>query len=62
MFASGSLWRREAFDAIATTDESFPIYLEMYLPTMAHHLGFRLCDLGEQNDFIRPVPVPIPDF
>jgi hypothetical protein len=57
MFASGSLWRREAFDALAATDESFPTYLEIYLPTMAHHLGFRLCDLGEQNDFIRPVPI-----
>jgi hypothetical protein len=56
MFASGSLWRREAFEAIAATDESFPVYQEIYLPTLAHHLGFRLCDLGEQNDFIRAVP------
>jgi hypothetical protein len=56
MFASGSLWRRETFEAIASTDESFPIYQEIYLPTLAHHLGFRLCDLGEQNDFIRAVP------
>jgi hypothetical protein len=56
MFASGSLWKREAFEAIAATDESFPVYQEIYLPTLAHHLGFRLCDLGEQNDFIRAVP------
>jgi hypothetical protein len=56
MFASGSLWKREAFEAIAATDESFPVYQEVYLPTLAHHLGFRLCDLGAQKDFIRAVP------
>jgi hypothetical protein len=56
MFASGSLWKREAFEAIAATDESFPVYQEIYLPTLAHHLGFRLCDLGKQKDFIRAVP------
>jgi hypothetical protein len=56
MFGSGSFWTREAFDATAAMAEPFPIYLEIYLPTVAHHLGFRLRDLTEQNRFVRPLP------
>ena len=55
-FPSGSLWRIEAFDAVAHTEEKYPIYLEIYLPTLAHHLGFRLTDMGDQNRFIRALP------
>ncbi|MGI8820705.1 MAG: hypothetical protein ACR2ID_07560 [Chthoniobacterales bacterium] len=53
MFGSGSFWRREAFLAVADATEPFPIYLEIYLPTLAHHLGFRVRDFGEQNRFVR---------
>ena len=49
MFGSGSFWTREAFAAVAAHAEPFPIYLELYLPTLAHHLGYRLRDWGEQN-------------
>jgi len=53
MFGSGSFWKWEAFRAVATREEPFPIYLEIYLPTMAHHLGFRVRNFAEQNQFIR---------
>jgi hypothetical protein len=53
MFGSGSFWNREAFCAVAATEEPFPIYLELYLPTLAHHLGFRVRDFTEQNRFVR---------
>lgn len=52
MFGSGSFWTREAFTAIGKIGEPFPIYLELFLPTLAHHLGFRLRDFQEQNRFI----------
>lgn len=52
MFGSGSFWKREAFDAVASVPEPFPIYMELYLPTLAHHLGFRLRDFEDQNRFI----------
>jgi hypothetical protein len=52
MFGTGCLWTREAFDAVAARPEPFPIYLELYLPTLAHHLGFRVRDWGEQNRFV----------
>jgi N-acetylglucosaminyldiphosphoundecaprenol N-acetyl-beta-D-mannosaminyltransferase len=42
MFGSGSLWSREAFLAIASRPQQIPCYLELYLPTLAHHLGFRV--------------------
>lgn len=50
--ATGSFWTREAFDSVSAQTESTPIYLEMYLPSTAHHLGFRVRDQGDQNRFI----------
>ena len=52
MFVTGSVWTREAFDAVAAVEEPFPMYLELYLPTLAHHLGFRVRDLPDQNPFV----------
>lgn len=51
MLGTGSFWRREAFMAVASQEEPFPIYVELFLPTMTHHLGFRVRDLAEQNPF-----------
>jgi hypothetical protein len=53
MFGSGSFWNREAFCAIAGHEEPFPVYMEIYLPTLAHYLGFRVRDFAEQNRFVR---------
>ena len=53
MFGSGSFWTRAAFDAVAAVPEPFRIYLEIHLPTLAHHLGFRVRDLPEQNRFVQ---------
>ena len=53
MFGSGSFWTTEAFRAVAAMEEPLPIYMELYLPTLAHHLGFRVRDLTEQNRFVR---------
>ncbi len=52
MFGSGSFWKREAFDAVASVPEPFPIYMEIYLPTLAHHLGFRVREFADQNQFV----------
>jgi hypothetical protein len=52
MFGSGSFWTTEAFRAVAAMEEPFPMYMEIYLPTRAHHLGFRVRDFGEQNRFV----------
>ena len=49
---AGSFWRREAFEAVAAIDEPFPMYFEVYLPTLAHHLGFRLRDWSDQNQYV----------
>lgn len=52
MFGTGSCWTREAFEAVAKFDEPFPVYFEIYLPTVAHHLGFRLRNYGDQDSFV----------
>jgi hypothetical protein len=52
MLGTGSFWKREVFEAVTSRAEPFPIYFELYLPTLAHHLGYRLRDLAEQNAFV----------
>ena len=52
MLGTGSFWTREAFEEIAARDEPFPIYFEIYLPTLTHHLGFRVRDWADQNRFV----------
>ncbi len=52
MLGTGSVWRREAFDAVADIAEPFPIYLEIYQPTLAHHMGFRVRPLPDQDQFV----------
>jgi len=37
-----TFWRRDALEAVAARPEPLPIYLELYMPTLAHHLGFRV--------------------
>lgn len=39
---TGAFWTRAAFEAVAAVGEPFPVYLELWLPTLAHHLGFRV--------------------
>jgi len=54
MFGSGSFWTREAFCAVAAVEEITPVYLELFLPTAAHHLGFRVRNYpAEQNPWVQ---------
>ncbi len=52
MLPTGSFWKREAFEAVASKEEPVPVYVELYLPTLAHHLGFRVREFTEQNPFV----------
>lgn len=55
MLGCVSFWKREAFTAVAGVEESSPLYLEIALPTVAHHLGFRVRGLNDQSPFVQPV-------
>ena len=55
MIPTGSFWTREAFAALAATPEPLPMYVEIFPPTLAHHLGFRVRDYGPQTHFIRHI-------
>jgi hypothetical protein len=57
MLGCGSFWRREAFNAVAAIPEDTPIYLEIYFPTLAHHLGFRVREATGQNGFVTAWPM-----
>jgi hypothetical protein len=52
MLGTGSFWRARAFEAVAAIDDTARIYGELFVPTVAHHLGFRLRDFREQNAFV----------
>ena len=56
MLGSGSFWCRGAFDAVANVNERTPIYLEIFFPSVAHHLGFRVREITEHNRFVLPRP------
>lgn len=49
-----SFWTRDAFTAVAAAGESPDLYLELAMPTLAHHLGFRVRGLPDQSPFVRP--------
>jgi len=49
MWGMASLWTREAFDSVAAIPEDEPAYLELWLPTVAHHLGFRVRGFAEEQ-------------
>jgi hypothetical protein len=56
MLVTGSFWTRRAFTDVGAQAQHFPIYVELYLPTTAHHLGYRVRDLRDQNRCVSPVP------
>jgi len=56
MFGSGSMWSRQAFLAVASAEKPIPCYLEIHLPTLAHHLGFRVRQWDEKNHLISNKP------
>jgi hypothetical protein len=58
MLATGSFWTRKAFTEVAAQNEEISAYLEIYLPTAAHHLGCRVRDFGEQTKYVSPLPAP----
>ena len=57
---TGSFWRRGAFEAVAAQGQPFPVYLELYLPSLAHHLGFRVRNYGFQDRFVQVIPMEQP--
>ena len=50
-----TFWQREAFEAVASCPEPVPIYLELNMPTAAHHLGFRVRPVPDAEGFMRPL-------
>lgn len=54
MLGCGSLWRASAFREIALLKPPLRIYLELYLPTAAHHLGYRVRPYGMDGRLMHP--------
>lgn len=58
MLGTGSLWTKEAFAAIAGLNCPTKIYLELHMPTLVHHLGYRIRSWGDQDAFVQNLPSP----
>ena len=41
MFGSGPFWTREAFVGVCSIPQTINCYFKIFLPTLAHHLGYR---------------------
>lgn len=54
-FVSGSYWTSSAWIECARHPEPFPVYLEIWLPSLMHHLGYRLREIPGQKEFVRNV-------
>lgn len=56
---TGLVLRRGVLEALATMEHFRPVYNELYLPTVVHHLGFEVDDvtpLGDCYDHVRWSP------
>ena len=58
MVVTGSFWSRDAFVRVAAQTQEISAYVEIYLPTVAHHLGFRVKAFQGQNKCVFPYVVP----
>jgi hypothetical protein len=47
----GSFWRAEAFRSLAQVSEPCPVYLEIFMASVAHHLGWRLRKIAEPERY-----------
>lgn len=54
---TGSFWTRQAFMGVAAQQEQISAYLEVYLPTLAHHLGFRVRSFRDQDQCVYTLAV-----
>jgi hypothetical protein len=63
MLGCGSFWKAEAFLTVADLRPPIRVYLEIMLPTAAHHLGFRVRPFPDQDRFMAPeLPKRATDF
>jgi hypothetical protein len=54
MLGCGSFWTSECFSAVANLTPPLRIYLELFLPTAAHHLGYRVRPIAHQDTYMAP--------
>jgi hypothetical protein len=54
MLGCGSFWKRECFADVASLQPPMRMYLELFLPTAAHHLGYRVRPISDQDVFMAP--------
>ena len=52
---TGLLLTREALAAFCALEEPPPYYVEMFVPTVIHHLGFRVVDMDAVSDLYADV-------
>jgi hypothetical protein len=58
MLITGSFWSRQAFMKVALQPQEISAYVEIYVATLAHHLGFRVRDFRDQNRCVSTAPLP----
>lgn len=53
-YGFGQCWRRNAFLEVARLEPANPVYLELWIPTMAHSLGCKVRGIGRDEKWNLP--------
>ena len=61
MLGTGHFWRREAWETVSADKKLADWYLELDLPTTAHHLGYRIRNIPSQHTFVQNLTTKRPD-
>lgn len=54
MYGFGSFWRTKCFREVGSVHLPQDVYLEIAIPSVAHHLGFRVKSIDGQGSFMSP--------
>ena len=54
-FGNGFTISSRALQAMAELESPPPVYNEVFFPTLVHHLGFKICDIGTYSNMFRHV-------
>lgn len=54
-YGFGQCWKSEAFLSVSKISQSVPVYLELWIPTLAYHLGYKVGDIGRDHEWNLPL-------
>lgn len=54
-YGFGQCWKARAFEAVASVSQEFPVYLEIWIPTLGYHLGYKVGAVVRDKEWNMPL-------